>query len=176
MLRKAGTATNCRLWNWLAVPGLPTADTPPVARPIFIPSDEASPHNATVPLPLAWPPMGSVRVRPATLLHFAGAPGLAFWSGVAWIVPVLSNAAPATARLADHKILFLMNSGQLIIGGIGMKTVTRYCLAGLIVLATCGLMNAGTLGVATTPGVVYANTGTWTLGYSFEVNTSISVI
>src|ERR1019366_3963887 len=26
---------------------LPTADTPPVARPIFIPSDEASPHNAT---------------------------------------------------------------------------------------------------------------------------------
>ena len=45
--RKTGTATNSRLWNWLAVPGLPTADTPPVARPIFIPSDEASPHNAT---------------------------------------------------------------------------------------------------------------------------------
>ena len=22
--RKAGTATNSRLWNWLAVPGLPT--------------------------------------------------------------------------------------------------------------------------------------------------------
>src|ERR1039457_6331866 len=31
--RKTGTATNSRLWNWLAVPGLPTADTPPVARP-----------------------------------------------------------------------------------------------------------------------------------------------
>jgi hypothetical protein len=45
--RKTGTATNSRLWNWLAVPGLPTADTPPVARPIIIPSDEASPHNAT---------------------------------------------------------------------------------------------------------------------------------
>src|ERR1017187_5700777 len=44
--RKTGTATNSRLWNWLAVPGLPTADTPPVARPIFIPPDEAFPHNA----------------------------------------------------------------------------------------------------------------------------------
>jgi hypothetical protein len=45
--RKTGTATNSRLWNWLAVPGLPTADTPPVARPIFILPDEAFPHNAT---------------------------------------------------------------------------------------------------------------------------------
>ena len=26
--RKTGTATNSRLWNWLAVPALPTADTP----------------------------------------------------------------------------------------------------------------------------------------------------
>src|ERR1039457_7151492 len=32
MRRKTGTATNSRLWNWLAVPGLPAADTPPVAR------------------------------------------------------------------------------------------------------------------------------------------------
>src|ERR1039457_38924 len=45
--RKTGTATNSRLWNWLAVPGLPTADTPPVAHPIFIPPDEVHPHNAT---------------------------------------------------------------------------------------------------------------------------------
>src|ERR1035437_7178830 len=45
--RKTGTATNSRLRNWWAVPGLPTADTPPVARPIFIPSDEVLPHNAT---------------------------------------------------------------------------------------------------------------------------------
>ena len=29
MRRKAGTATNSRLWNWLAVPGLPTTDTSP---------------------------------------------------------------------------------------------------------------------------------------------------
>src|ERR1039457_5484804 len=47
MRRKTGTATNSRLWNWLAVPGLPTADTPPVALPIFIPPDEVLPHNAT---------------------------------------------------------------------------------------------------------------------------------
>src|ERR1019366_2454191 len=45
--RKTGTATNSRLWNWLAVPGLPTADTPPLAPPIFIPTDEVLPHNAT---------------------------------------------------------------------------------------------------------------------------------
>jgi putative selenate reductase len=45
--RKTGTATNSRLWNWLAVPGLPTADTPPIARPIFISPDEVLPHNAT---------------------------------------------------------------------------------------------------------------------------------
>src|ERR1035438_8969343 len=45
--RKTGTATNSCLWNWLAVPGLPTADTPPVARPIFVPPDEVLPHNAT---------------------------------------------------------------------------------------------------------------------------------
>ena len=45
--RKTGTATNSRLWNWMAVPGLPTADTPPVARPIFIRPDEVLPHNAT---------------------------------------------------------------------------------------------------------------------------------
>jgi hypothetical protein len=34
-------------WLYLAVPGLPTADTPPVARLIFIPPDEVLPHNAT---------------------------------------------------------------------------------------------------------------------------------
>jgi adenosylhomocysteine nucleosidase len=45
--RKTGTATNSRLWNWLAVPGLPTPDTPPVGRPIFIPPDEVLPHNGT---------------------------------------------------------------------------------------------------------------------------------
>src|ERR1019366_6312868 len=45
--RKTGTATNSRLWNWLAVPGLPRADTPPLAPPIFIPTDEVLPHNAT---------------------------------------------------------------------------------------------------------------------------------
>src|ERR1017187_6798607 len=31
--RKTGTATNSRLWNWLAVPGLPTADTPSPGLP-----------------------------------------------------------------------------------------------------------------------------------------------
>jgi len=32
--RKTGTATNSRLWNWMAVPGLPTADAPSVASPL----------------------------------------------------------------------------------------------------------------------------------------------
>ena len=45
--RKTGTATNSRIWNWWAVPGLPTAGTPPLAPPIFIPTDEVLPHNAT---------------------------------------------------------------------------------------------------------------------------------
>src|ERR1035438_931952 len=55
--RKTGTATNSRLWNWLAVPGLPTADTPPVARPIFVPPDEVLPHNGMLTLqnPAALP-------------------------------------------------------------------------------------------------------------------------
>jgi hypothetical protein len=46
--RKAGTATNSRLWNWLAVPGLPSTDTSPNSpAPLFIPPDEMLPHNAT---------------------------------------------------------------------------------------------------------------------------------
>ena len=33
-------------------------NTPPVARPIFIPSDEASPHNVTLPVSPSGPPRG----------------------------------------------------------------------------------------------------------------------
>jgi len=46
-------------------------------------------------------------------------------------------------------------------------------LAGLI--ASASLLSAGTLGVATSNDSVFVNTGTWTLGYSFLVNSAITV-
>jgi len=46
-------------------------------------------------------------------------------------------------------------------------------LAGLI--ASASLLSAGTLGVATSNDSVFVNTGTWTLGYSFLVNSPITV-
>jgi len=46
-------------------------------------------------------------------------------------------------------------------------------LAGL--LASASLLSAGTLGVATSNDNVFVNTGTWTLGYSFLVNSAITV-
>jgi len=46
-------------------------------------------------------------------------------------------------------------------------------LAGL--LASASLLSAGTLGVATSNDNVFVNTGTWTLGYSFLVNSPITV-
>src|ERR1035438_5523743 len=51
VLRKAGTVTNSRLWNWLTVLDCPrfAHDRHPAeqSRPIFIPPDEVLPHNAT---------------------------------------------------------------------------------------------------------------------------------
>ncbi len=46
-------------------------------------------------------------------------------------------------------------------------------LAGLI--ASTSLLSAATLGVTTSNDNVFMNTGTWTLGYSFLVNSSITV-
>ena len=46
-------------------------------------------------------------------------------------------------------------------------------LAGL--LASASFLSAGTLGVATSNDSVFVNTGTWTLGYSFLVNSAITV-
>lgn len=56
--------------------------------------------------------------------------------------------------------------------------VFAQCVLGVVVLAACSLMNAGTLGVATTPDPanVFVNTGIWTLGYSFQVETSIYAV
>ena len=42
-------------------------------------------------------------------------------------------------------------------------------------LASASLLSAGTLGVATSNDNVFVNTGTWTLGYSFLVNSAITV-
>lgn len=42
-------------------------------------------------------------------------------------------------------------------------------------LASASLLSAGTLGVATSNDNVFVNTGTWTLGYSFLVNSPITV-
>ena len=69
--RKTGTATNSRLWNWLAVPGLPTADTPPVARPIFILPDQAFPAPSPPPPPWDYNQANGVlrAVRPSAYPH-----------------------------------------------------------------------------------------------------------
>ncbi len=44
-----------------------------------------------------------------------------------------------------------------------------------MLIASASLLSAGTLGVTTSNDNVFSNTGTWTLGYSFLVNSSITV-
>lgn len=55
-----------------------------------------------------------------------------------------------------------------------MKALTR----GLVFTALCMTapsVFAGTIAITTTPSSVFSNTGTWTLGWSFSVNSAISV-
>ena len=44
-----------------------------------------------------------------------------------------------------------------------------------MLIASASLLSAGTLGVTTSNDNVFSNTGTWTLGYSFLANSSITV-
>ena len=55
-----------------------------------------------------------------------------------------------------------------------MKLCVRFVLFAVL-LALPSFLQADTLGVATSTGFLGLNTGTWTLGYSFEVNTPITV-
>lgn len=55
-----------------------------------------------------------------------------------------------------------------------MKSPLRFVLLAMLI-ASASLLSAGTLGVTTSNDSVFSNTGTWTLGYSFLVNSSITV-
>lgn len=55
-----------------------------------------------------------------------------------------------------------------------MKGSMRFVLFA-VMLASASFLYADTLGVTTSTDTVYVNTGTWTLGYSFQVNTAITV-
>jgi hypothetical protein len=46
----------------------------------------------------------------------------------------------------------------------------------IVLFAFAGMLHAATIGVATSQDTVFMNTGTWTLGYSFQVNAPISVV
>ena len=55
-----------------------------------------------------------------------------------------------------------------------MKSPFRLFLLATMI-ATASLLSAATLGVTTSNDNVFMNTGTWTLGYSFQVNSAITV-
>ncbi len=54
-----------------------------------------------------------------------------------------------------------------------MKIIARLVLG--LLISSASLLQADTLGVSVVPDQVFVNTGLWTLGYSFLVNTSINV-
>lgn len=56
-----------------------------------------------------------------------------------------------------------------------MRLAARYLLAALTLLAATSA-SATTIGVSVSGGDTFSNTGTWTLGYSFLVNSSITVV
>ena len=55
-----------------------------------------------------------------------------------------------------------------------MKTLSKFLMLALVVCAG-SLLQAATLGVSTSGDGVFVNTGTWTLGYSFQVDSPITV-
>jgi len=55
-----------------------------------------------------------------------------------------------------------------------MKVYARLGICAVFALAS--VVQAGTLGVSVSGGTAAVNTGTWTLGYSFLVNTSINAV
>ncbi len=55
-----------------------------------------------------------------------------------------------------------------------MKSCMRFLLFAALLASTCSLY-ASTLGVTTSTDGVFVDTGTWTLGYSFLVNSPITV-
>ena len=56
-----------------------------------------------------------------------------------------------------------------------MRVLLRSALFAVVLAASASIARADTLGVATSFDTVFVNTGTWTLGYSFQVNTPITV-
>jgi len=55
-----------------------------------------------------------------------------------------------------------------------LKTLSKFLMLALVVCAG-SLLQAATLGVSTSGDGVFVNTGTWTLGYSFQVDSPITV-